>query len=160
MVEFGVCGFNADVEENKKYYLNNQLCDCLACKNYYSIIDKCCPKLVSFLRAFGIDATRPDELSWLEENLSEQTVSYEAMYSVKGFVTTGDTFQLGQAKTRIDDLEVCFGECDFPNGWNTKCYGIRVFVVLPWEQDEPYTDWFCTNKVKRGFLNRTFIKDI
>lgn len=156
MVKFGENVFNADVEENKEYYLNNQLCDCLACKNYYAVISRSYPKLASFLREFGVDATRPDELSWVGESFSQHTVFYEAMYTVKGYPLKGDISQLGREKINIDNADIYFGECDFPNNRNTKCFGIHIAVILNWEQEESYDDWFCNNQ--KGIMNRIFRK--
>ncbi len=155
MVKFRECVFKANVEENERYYLNNQLCDCLACKNYYVAINKSHPKLAGFLKELGVNAARPDELSWYDESFSQHTVLYEAMYSVKGCLLKGNISQLGSDKINIDNADIHLGECDFPNNRSTICFGIRVTVVLNWEQEEPYDDWFGTDK--KGIINR-FLK--
>lgn len=150
--------FEVDYNKNQSYYLSNDLCDCPPDKNYYKIIGKYHPRLVEFLAQFGVDAARPDEISWLEQDLTEQTVFYEAMYSVKGEVTRGDISEYGTAEVKVDGLDVYFIKCDFPNGQSEKCFGISVFVVLPWEQAEPYEDYFYNKKSYKGLLRRLFKK--
>ena len=148
--------FDVDYDINQSYYLSNELCDCPPDKNYYKIIGKYHHRIVEFLAQFGVDATRPDEVSWLEQDVTKQTVFYEAMYSVKGEVTRGDISEYGKAEVNVDGLDVYFNKCDFPNGQMGKCFGISVFVVLPWEQNEPYENYFYVKKPKKRFFKRIF----
>lgn len=148
--------FEVDFEQNLNYYSSNKLCDCIPDKNYYNLIGIIYPKIVEFLDRFGVNAARPDEVSWVEQDTAEQTVFYEAMYSVRGKVTKGDISEYGNANIKVDDLDVYFNKCDFPNEQNGKCFGISVFAVLPWNQNEPYEDYFYQGKSKKGLFKRFF----
>ncbi len=150
--------FEVDFEQNLNYYLFNELCDCTPDKNYYELIGKCCPRIVEFLSQFGVNAQRPDEVSWLEQDTDKKTVFYEAMYSVRGKVTKGDISEYGNANINVGGLDVYFNKCDFPNEQNGKCFGISVFAVLPWNQNEPYEDYFYQRKSKKGLFKR-FLKN-
>lgn len=148
--------FEVDYKKNLNYYSSNKLCDCIPDENFYNLIEIIYPKLVEFLAGFGVNAARPDEVSWVEQDTDEQTVFYEAMYSVNGVVKKGELSVYGKAKVSVDGLDVYFNKCDFPNGQNGKCFGISVFVVLPWNQNEPYDDYFYQGKSKKSLFKRFF----
>lgn len=148
--------FEVDYKKNLNYYSSNKLCGCIPDKNYYNLIGIVYPKIVEFLARFGVNAVRPDEVSWVEQDTAEQTVFYEAMYSVSGVVKKGEISVYGKVKVLVDGLDVYFNECDFPNEQNGKCFGISVFAVLPWNQNEPYEDYFSQGNSKKGLFKKFF----
>lgn len=76
--------FSADAEKTKKYYENNALCDCAACRNFYVQVRNAFPKLCEFLSLFGIDMEKPDEIfsADAENGVDYMEVDYTAVGSI------------------------------------------------------------------------------
>ena len=58
--------FSVDTEQTQRYDEAHSLCDCGYCRNYYAQIKGKLPKLDAFLREFGVDMAKPDEISSVE----------------------------------------------------------------------------------------------
>ena len=58
--------FSVDTEQTQRYDEARSLCDCGYCRNYYAPIKGKLPKLNAFLREFGVDMAKPDEISSVE----------------------------------------------------------------------------------------------
>ena len=58
--------FSVDTEQTQRYDEAHSLCDCGYCRNYYAPIKGKLPKLDAFLREFGVDMAKPDEISSVE----------------------------------------------------------------------------------------------
>lgn len=134
-IQKGASAFLTDIEANREYYRQNSLCDCSACRNFYSQIGGKYPELKEFLLEFGVEIARPDELIWVTEKEGE--IDYIAMYTVAGEVLSLQTeeMQIGAQQIAVDKT------VDFPNERELPCFGLTVFpLFLPWILKEPFPD--------------------
>lgn len=84
--------FEIDIEATKKYYENNEVCDCDACKNFQLQAKEAFPKLDEFLSAFGANILRPDEVSWIQE---VDDIDYiDITYTVCGKIIEGSGYEV------------------------------------------------------------------
>ncbi len=126
--------FSVDVEKTKEYYKTHSLCECADCRNFYTQIEEKLPKLKEFLSEFGVDVTRPDEISSID---LEGEIDYlKVDYTVCGEIIEGDY--------EIDIYDNLFlsivvnDDCVCPNEQTGKYFTFTVFqIVLPWVLDEP-----------------------
>ncbi|MDY2967666.1 MAG: hypothetical protein SOR87_05420 [Vescimonas coprocola] len=58
--------FSVDTEQTQRYDAAHSLCGCGYCRNYYAQIKGKLPKLDAFLREFGVDMAKLDEISSVE----------------------------------------------------------------------------------------------
>ncbi len=77
--------FSVNIEQTEKYYETHSLCDCESCRNYYAQIKDKFPKLDAFLREFGVDISRPDEIFSVEmkDYIDYINVDYTVCGSIK-----------------------------------------------------------------------------
>lgn len=84
--------FSVDTEQTQRYFEAHSLCDCGYCRNYYAQIKK----LDAFLRDFGADVAKPDEISGVE---TDDGIDYIRVdYTVCGSVQV-----MGQGTIHIED---------------------------------------------------------
>lgn len=125
--------FEVDIEETKKYYCSNMLCDCCCCRNLYVQIKNVAPNLGAFLAEFGVDICRPDEAMSLEQ---EESIEYLLIaYSVVGKVKSKKGYQIC-----IDGLEVQIGN---EEGFPCEQFAPHFFITvsglnLPWVLTETF----------------------
>ncbi len=85
--------FDVDIEKTKEYYSQHSLCDCVGCRNFYEQITQKYLHLNNFLKQFGVDISRPDELGW--DDLSNGTLGYHfAAYTVCGSILEQDKYEI------------------------------------------------------------------
>ncbi len=103
---FGV--FETDIEKTKEYYQNRSLCECEFCKAFYMQIKKAEPRLAEFLEEFGVDASKPDEISLpYEEN-------GKIFYNMIDYTVCGRIKEVAAAVLlEGSDINLCFtnGHC-------------------------------------------------
>ena len=89
--------FAVDVNKTKEYYQTHTLCDCDYCRNYYKQIKGKFPQLEAFLSQFGVDISKPDEIS----------TSYEMddciHYIMIDYTVSGKVENIGQSEINISD---------------------------------------------------------
>lgn len=128
--------FSVDTEQTQQYYETHSLCDCGCCRNYYAPIKDKLPKLDAFLREFGVDISKPDEISSVETDDSIDYIRVD--YTVCGSVQA-----MGQGAIDIEDallLEVAITDgFASPNEQTGTYFTISVMSIeLPWVLDEPF----------------------
>jgi len=126
--------FSVDTEQTQRYY--ESLCDCGYCRNYYAQIKGKLPKLDAFLRGFGGDMAKPDEISSVETDDSIDYIRVD--YTVCGSVQV-----MGQGTIHIEDallLETAITDgFASPNEQTGTYFTISVMgIELPWVLDEPF----------------------
>lgn len=128
--------FSVNVEKTQEYYKMHSICDCGCCRNYYAQIKNKLPKLNEFLRNFGVDISRPDEI------MSDEMDTYIDYFNVD-YTVCGNIQSMGDYDIKIyDDLLLSIA---FTNGFSTpneqagEYFTISVMQIkLPWVLDEPF----------------------
>ena len=128
--------FSVDAEQTQRYDEAHSLCDCGYCRNYYAQIKGKLPKLDAFLREFGVDMAKPDEISSVETDDSIDYIRVD--YTVCGSVQV-----MGQGTIHIEDallLETAITDgFASPNEQTGTYFTISVMgIELPWVLDEPF----------------------
>ncbi len=141
--------FELDIETNKEYYATHSLCDCFGCRNFYIQAKKKYPLLNDFLKKFGVDISKPDEISW--GDLIEDELDYIIVhYTVSGKIVDTDKYEVDIADTTFLSLVIENGYV--PNNRETDDYfNISVYgILLPYILDEPFT---TKEEVKKKFVD-------
>jgi hypothetical protein len=88
--------FLFDKEATERYYqaLNDQLCDCAMCRNFYLNADKIPAELRVFLEQFGIDVAKPIEQWSNMADKENMCVNHTLYYSVEGHATSQDGYEI------------------------------------------------------------------
>ena len=129
--------FWLDYEKTQTYYETHSVCDCCCCRNLYAQIKKVAPNLDAFLKTFGVDISRPDEIG------STEMKDY-IDYLFVGYTVTGKMITPEFYETEIDDLTVTISAGNAPYEWfpheqTEPCFFISVSgLSLPWVLDEPF----------------------
>lgn len=128
--------FSVDTGQTEKYYETHSLCDCGCCRNYYAQIGGRFPKLDAFLREFGVDMAKPDEISSVEMDDSIDYIRVD--YTVCGSIQA-----MGQSEIDIEDalpLKIVITDgFASPNEQTGTYFTISVMgIELPWVLDEPF----------------------
>lgn len=146
--------FSVDVEKTKEYYKTHSLCECAYCRNFYSQIDEKLPKLKEFLEEFGVDISKPDEISSF-------TYENEIDYSTVYYTVCGEIVE--SSKYEIDIYENLFlsivvnDEFAPPNEQTGQYFTFSVFQIrLPWVLDEPFPDTRKISKKKKVATQERF----
>ena len=128
--------FSVDTEQTQRYDAAHSLCDCGYCRNYYAQIKGKLPKLDAFLRGFGGDMAKPDEISSVEtdDSIDYIRVDYTVCRSVQ---------VMGQGTIHIEDallLEAAITDgFASPNEQTGTYFTTSVMgIELPWVLDEPF----------------------
>ena len=127
--------FSVDIEKTKEYYRTHPICECSYCRNFYAQAEEKLPKLKEFLSDFGVDISRPDEISSVTY---KGEIDYLTVYyTVCGEITKDSTYEIDI----YDNLFLSIGVNDSfgsPNEQTRKYFTFTVFqIVLPWVLDEP-----------------------
>ncbi len=77
-----------DFEKTIKDYETRELCDCQPCQNFQAQINDTYSKLTDFLKNFGIDIRKTDEIFF--NDLSDGTIAYPVYYTVFGKILEND----------------------------------------------------------------------
>lgn len=127
--------FSVDIEKTQEYYRTRSLCHCAYCRNYYAQVKNRLPKLDRFLSEFGVDISRPDEISSVEMDNSIDYLNLD--YTVCGSVQSMGEYE-------IDIYDDLFLSCIITNGYASPSeqtgpyFTISVMQIqLPWVLDEP-----------------------
>lgn len=152
--------FAADIEKTREYYKTNSLCDCSCCRNYYAQIKNKFPKLSDFLSDFGIDISKPDEITSIE---TDSEINYMSI----DYTVCGSIEKAGQNEIELyDNLPLKIIVTDgfvSPNGQHGEYFTISVEgIELPWFLNEPFPKPITKspkfkhiNLLRKIFKNRT-----
>lgn len=148
--------FDVDIEKTIEYYKTHSLCECDYCQNFYSQIKGKFSKLEFFLSDFGIDVSKPDEISSVENDNVIQYISVD--YTVSGRVLNMGQYEIDIQDAQFLSLVITDGfAC--PNEQTSEYFTISVNnIELPWVLDKPFTAPLQTkvfNKAK-GFFKKIF----
>ena len=140
----------ADIKKTKEYYRKQQLCECPGFRNYYAQAKEKFPLFDAFLKEFGIDITRPDEIFWYDND-------NKVYYTLVGFTVCGKKLNDEDNEFIIEDklkvkCVVSNGEDRFgniPNSQTGDYFQIADVeeFSLPWVLDESYSKAFEKNNV-------------
>jgi hypothetical protein len=135
IIEKDAWKFSVDIEKTREYYKNLSLCDCGECRNYYLQIEEKLPKLKEFLEEFGVDISRPDEISsFTYENEIDYSTVY---YTVCGEIVESSEYEIDLCDNLFLSIVVHDG-CPVPNEQTGQYFTFSVFQIrLPWVLDEP-----------------------
>ena len=129
--------FAVDANKTKEYYQTHTLCDCDYCRNYYAQIKGKFPRLEAFLTQFGVDISKPDEISMSYE--MEDCIHYIMI----DYTVCGKIENMGQSKINISDnlsfdLRIIDGFSS-PNEQTSDYFTISIDTefTLPWALGEP-----------------------
>ena len=148
--------FQVDAEKTKAYYMTHSLCDCDACRNFYTQIHGKYPQLEAFLAELGVDIAKPDEMPWWDV---KDKIDYNPCYTV-----TGTIENLGKYEIDFDSVNVVVSKGenpfdDIPNEQTEPYFVLAVYnIYLPWILDEPFPARpkreTLLDKIKRLFRNQ------
>lgn len=145
--------FEVDIEKTVNYYKTHSLCECECCENFYAQIKGKFPKLESFLSDFGVDISKPDELSSIE-------LDNEIQYITIDYTVCGKVAAMGQYEIDIQDGQflslVITDGFSSPNQQTGDYFTISInnTIELPWVLDKPFPKPIQikgTNKIKGVF---------
>ena len=141
--------FLVDIEKTKEYYNKQELCECAGCRNYYAQVKEKFPWFDAFLKEFGVDITRPDEISWYD---NDNKICYIFVgFTACGKVLNDEDYEFiiedkPKVKCVISNGKDPFG-C-FPNSQEGNYFEIVIEEFsLPWVLDESYSETFSTNNI-------------
>lgn len=102
-----------DKAKTAEYYKNQQLCDCIGCRNFYVQIKSELPSLNDFLKDFGVDIEKPDEIEWLK---NKHNINYiMAGYTVCGTLSENKENHIVIKDKQSIDVIIRNGVYSFPN---------------------------------------------
>lgn len=148
--EFGVYKLDVDVEKTAAYYASTGgiTCDCPGCRNYSAAIPMLSAPIRDFLNQFGIDCSKPGEMSVTHSPDGNETWYNGTLYFCGTILEGKEPFiRIGEREFRLDQRY----ELDFENGsvhFIDECNKYRigcpkpaiqaqVNYCLPWVLDEP-----------------------
>lgn len=142
--------FDADIEKTKEYYASNSLCVCPACRNFYISAKEKYLLLNAFLEKFGVDISRPDEISW--GDLKDGQIDYIVVqYTVNGEILETDGYEI-DITGDFSFVSIAADNSYVPSNQKTGDYFVlSVYgIILPYIIDEPFT---TKEKIKKKFLD-------
>ena len=148
--------FQVDVEKTMNYYKTHSLCECDYCENFYAQIEGKFPKLETFLSEFGVDISKPDELSSLE---SDNEVKYITIdYTVCGKVINMGQYEIDIQDNQYFNLVIIDGYAS-PNEQTGEYFTISVnsIIDLPWVLKKPLSETIETKGFKNLFKRKNLI---
>ncbi len=149
MLELEGKKFDLDIEKTKEYYKTLSLCDCVGCRNFYIQAKEKYPLLNNFLKKFGVDISKPDEISW--GDVTDGELDYIVVYyTVNGKILETDKYEIDISDTTF--LSVVVENGYVPNNQETEDYFvISVYgILLPYILDEPFT---TKEEIKKKFID-------
>ena len=132
------CKMDVDIDQTIEYYRKHSLCDCPACRNFYTQAATALPKLKEFFSELGVDISRPDESA---SDASDETVDYYFVaYTVSGKVLEYDKYEIDLQDGELF-LNIVIDDNYIPNEQKDEYFVISVYgIKLPWVLDEPLPD--------------------
>ena len=153
-IEKGGYIFSVDIERTIEYYNTHSLCDCACCRNFYAQVEKTLPKLKEFLDCFGVDITKPDEISSIE---TDNCIDYLSVdYTVCGEILNSSEYEIDIYDNLFLSIVVSEGFVS-PNEQSGPYFTLSVTQIkLPWVLNEPIPT--PIKVVKQNKLSKFFSK--
>lgn len=128
--------FLVDIEKTEEYYKTHSLCECICCRNYYAQIKNKLPELAEFLKEFGVDISKPDEIMSVE---MDDYIDYlNVDYTVCGNVKSMGEYEIDIYDNLFLSIVITEGFAS-PNEQTGEYFTISVTKIeLPWVLDEPF----------------------
>lgn len=137
--------FFIKLNDTVEYYTEQDLCDCIGCRNYYKQIKQFFPLLDNFLKEFGVDIEKPDEIEWYNNDNEIQYIM--AGYTVCGSIDNNEELQLDINDSQLIRVKINQGNY-FPNGQANIYFNIIIDnFSLPYILDEPIGDFKPKSKI-------------
>ncbi len=128
--------FFVDVKKTKEYYKKHSVCDCIYCRNYYTQIKNKFPKFNSFLSEFGIDISKPDEITSVEMDYYIDYISVD--YTVCGNVESMGEYEIDIYDDLFLSIVITNGFAS-PNEQTGEYFTISVMQIkLPWVLEDTF----------------------
>lgn len=128
--------FTVDVEKTQEYYKTHSICECIYCRNYYAQIKNKLPKLNDFLKEFGVDISRPDEIMSVETDNYIDYINVD--YTVCGNIKSMGKYEIDLYDDMFLSIVITDGFAS-PNEQTGEYFTISVMQVkLPWVLDDPF----------------------
>lgn len=129
--------FSIDLEKTQKYYKTHSTCECAYCLNYYNQIKNKLPKLNEFLNEFGVDISKPDNITSVETDNGINYISVD--YTVCGNVKEMGTYEIDIYDELFISIVITNGFVS-PNEQTGEYFTISVMQIeLPWVLDIPFS---------------------
>ena len=153
--------FSVDIEKTKEYYKTLPLCDCPYCRNYYRQIKDKLPKLDAFLKEFGVNISKPDEIFSIE---MDNYIDYINVY----YTVCGNIKSMGKHEINLYDhslLNIAITDDFSPPNEQTEAYFVIsvMGIKLPGVLEEPFPttdDPFPTTKEKISEKLKNYFKKL
>lgn len=149
--------FSVDIEKTQEYYKIHSICDCGYCRNYYAQISNKFPKLNCFLSEFGIDISKPDEITSVEMDNYIDYINVD--YTVCGSVKAMGKYEIDIYDNSFLSIVITNGYAS-PNEQDGEYFTISVTQIkLPWVLDDPFPKpitekFFKTKKLWERLKNK------
>lgn len=143
--------FSIDLEKTQKYYKAHSTCECAYCLNYYKQIKNKFPKLNEFLNEFGVDISKPDNITSVETDKGINYISVD--YTVCRNIKEMGTYEIDIYDELFISIVITNGFVS-PNEQTGEYFTISVMQIeLPWVLDIPIPKTLDerTTKSKRIF---------
>ena len=146
--------FSVNIEKTKEYYNTHSLCDCKCCRNFYEQIATVLPELKGFLSEFGVDISKPDEISSIE---LDDCIDYLSVdYTVCGEIINSTEYEIDIYDNLFINIVVGDGFVS-PNEQKDKYFTFSVMnIKLPWILDEPFP--VMSEEIKQNKLENLLSK--
>ncbi len=146
--------FNVDIEKTKEYYAMHSLCDCIGCRNFCEQIAYKYLQVNDFLKQFGVDISKPDELAWVD--LSDDILDYHfAAYTVRGSIFEQDKYEIDIQDNTFVSI-VADNNHAPPNEQKSDDYFVLMVygIQLPYIINEPFNTEKKLKKKPRSFFKK------
>lgn len=106
------------------------------CRNYYAQIKNKLPKLNDFLREFGVDVSKPDEI--MSVKMDDYIDYINVDYTVCGSIKSMGKYEIDIYDNLFLSIVITEGFAS-PNEQTGEYFTISVMQIkLPWVLDEPF----------------------
>lgn len=141
--------FSVDTEKTIEYYITHSVCDCVYCKNFYAQVKQKFPKLDEFLSEFGVDISKPDEITGIEtdNDIDYFNVDYTVYGSIQSMVKDEINIYDGFLSIVITNGYTSLNEQPY---FTISVKQMKLHWVLDTPFPKPLTER-CFTKIKKFF---------
>lgn len=148
--------FSVDFEKTQKYYKAHSTCECAYCLNYYKQIKNKLPKLNEFLNEFGVDISKPDNITSVETDNGINYISVD--YTICGNIKEMGTYEIDIYDELFISIVITNGFVS-PNEQTGEYFTISVMQIeLSWVLDIPFPKQLDERTTKAKILFKHFKK--
>lgn len=131
--------FSVDIEKTREYYQKQEFCECPNCRNCYAQIKDAFPLLGEFLKKFGADIGKPDNIESYDDD-DGKTINYLSTdYTVCGKIVTMGEYEIDIKDSQFLSITV-INDFASPNRQGDNDYFTLCvnFFEFPWVLDEEF----------------------